>query len=103
MEGVAEPGAGGQGHGGLAIGLLGGHVDGADGAGDGGVEAVALGEGDPEEVGQLAHVEAVGDGAAESADDLIGARLDELGELSSSTRTHVRIVAVPARMANPCC
>jgi hypothetical protein len=104
VEGVGEPGRGGQGHGGQEAGRSGGLVEGADGGGDGRVEAVALGEGDPQELGQLAHVEALGGGAAEGVDGLLGTRLEELGKLRGDrTGTHVRSVAAPAPAAYPSC
>jgi hypothetical protein len=103
VEGVAEPGGAGQGHGGLAVRvLLDRGVEGADDAGDGRVDAVALGEGDLQEAGQLVDVEAVSGGAAECDDELLGARVEELGELRD-VRTHVPSVAALAPLANPSC
>jgi hypothetical protein len=83
------------------VGLRGGPVEGADGAGDGRVETVALGQGDAQHVGQLAHVEALGGGAAEGVDGLVDGRLNEPSELRGGTRTHVRSVAALAHAAKP--
>jgi hypothetical protein len=44
-----------------------------DGAGEGRLDLVATAEGDLQEVGQLVGVEVPGGGAAEAADDLLGA------------------------------
>ena len=74
---AARPAGRAQAHGRLLAGLPGRPVEGADGAGDGGVHAVLLGEGDAQQVGQLAHVERAG-GAPEGADDLVHVGSEEL-------------------------
>ncbi len=72
LQVVAEPGGAGERHCDLAVGgLLGGLVEGADCAGDGGVDLVAAGEGDLEDVGQALDVEALRGGPAERANYLL--------------------------------
>src|SRR2546422_189636 len=74
VEVVSEPGGAGETRRQLTAGsLLGGPVEGADGARESGVEAVALGERDLQEVGQLLSMQAVGR-VAEYAHELIGGR-----------------------------
>lgn len=82
--------------------MLGGLVQNADGAAERGVDLVAMSEGDFQEVGQVINVEAIGGSSAEGADNLLGARVDELRELRRG-RTHVRIVPTLASSAKPGC
>ena len=104
VEVVGEPGGAGQAHGQLAclLGLLGGRVHRADGARDGGVDPVALAEGDAQQLGQLGDGEPLVAGGAEGGDDLPGSGLDEFGELCSA-REHVPTVGRRRPIANPPC